>query len=248
MSRRDEAVARVEEALGHRFEDRAVLERSLTHVSVGQGAERPIGDYERLEFLGDRVLGLLVAERLMRLNPGADENHLNRWYQELVNRDACARVARRIGLGEALRMSGGETKSGLRDNDTVLGDAMEAVLAAVYLDGGLDTARDALNRAWAEEFDRPPPSAATANPKLALQEWAVREGRGQPEYNVVSQRGPAHKPTFVVAVSVEGVDEMSATAGSRLGAEKAAARMKDRARPLGRPRRRSARSAGRTWP
>ncbi|HEY0053585.1 MAG TPA: ribonuclease III domain-containing protein, partial [Caulobacteraceae bacterium] len=86
MNRRDEAVHRVEAALGHAFRDRALLERSLTHVSVGQGSPRPVGDYERLEFLGDRVLGLLTAERLMRLNPRADENHLNRWYQELVNR------------------------------------------------------------------------------------------------------------------------------------------------------------------
>jgi ribonuclease-3 len=223
MNRRDEAVHRVEAALGHAFRDRALLERSLTHVSVGQGSPRPAGDYERLEFLGDRVLGLLTAERLMRLNPRADENHLNRWYQELVNREACARVARRIGLGEALRMSGGETRSGLRDNDTVLGDAMEAVLAAVYLDGGLDVARVALERVWAEELARPAPSAATANPKLALQEWAAREDRGVPAYRTVSQEGPAHQPTFVVAVRVEGVEEVCATAGSRQAAEKAAA-------------------------
>ncbi|MDO1559983.1 ribonuclease III [Brevundimonas sp. 2R-24] len=223
MNRREAAVTAVEAALGHEFKDAGLLERALTHSSARQKTGQRGGDYERLEFLGDRVLGLLVAERLMRARPGADENLLTRHFHQLVNRDACARVARAVGLGEALRMAGGETRSGLRDNDTVLGDAMEAILAALYLDGGLDAARRALDRIWAEEFDRPAPTAVTANPKLALQEWAAREGLGHPVYRVVEHTGPAHAPRFVVAVRVEEREEVTAAAGAKSEAEKAAA-------------------------
>ena len=219
---REAAVAELERNLGHRFKDRAFLEHALTHVSVAQGRDGA-KSYERYEFLGDRVLGLVVAEHLMKARAGADEGQLTRHYHMLVDRTACARMGRSIGISAALRMAGGESKSGLRDNDTVLGDAMEAVLAAVYLDAGLPAARKAILKVWAEELAKAPPSGAEGNAKLALQEWAQKSGRPVPAYEVVDRSGPDHAPKFTVRVSVVGVEPLTAAGPSRQAAEKAAA-------------------------
>src|ERR1700761_314705 len=137
MNARADAVATLEANLGHAFKDRALLEQALTHASVGQGA-RPVADYERLEFLGDRVLGLLVADLLLQRFPEASEGELAKRLNALVNRDTCARVAEKLGVNDALRLAPGETKLGGRQNRTILGDACEAVIAAVYRDAGLD--------------------------------------------------------------------------------------------------------------
>ncbi|MBX3476504.1 MAG: ribonuclease III [Brevundimonas sp.] len=223
--RRAEAVAALARRMGHTFTDRALLERALTHSSVAEGAppgpRGPI-DNERLEFLGDRVLGLLVADRLCRDNPLADEGRLSSALHALVDKTACARVGERLGVGEALRLSPGESKSGGRRKAGLIADAVEALLAAVWLDGGIDAARAVFDRAWAEELAAPPP-AALANPKSALQEWAQARGRPLPTYAVVERTGSDHAPTFTISVSVEGVEPLTAQGRSRQEAEKAAA-------------------------
>jgi ribonuclease-3 len=221
MSVRAKAVADLEQKLGHVFNDRDLLERALTHSSVGEGARRVI-DYERLEFLGDRVLGLLAAERLIDAYPKAKEGELSPKLQALVNREACARAARRMGVGPALRLSPGETKTGGRDKDTILGDACEALMAAVYIDGGMEASRAMFGTFWADEFahlDAP----KVKDVKSRLQEWAQGKGRPLPTYEVVGREGPDHAPTFTVEVKVEGVKPERAAGRSRQEAEKAAA-------------------------
>lgn len=223
--RRAEAVAALAQRLGHTFRDRALLERALTHASVAEGAPPgPRGpmDNERLEFLGDRVLGLLVADRLCRENPLAQEGELSSALHNLVDKSACARVGERLGVGEALRLSPGESKSGGRRKAGLIADAVEAVLAAVWLDGGIDAARRVFERAWAEELAAPTPTAH-GNPKSALQEWAQAGGRPLPAYAVVNRTGSDHAPTFTVEVSVQGVEPLTAQGRSRQEAEKAAA-------------------------
>ncbi len=222
---RAEAVVALEQRLGHAFRDKALLERALTHASVGEGA--PVGahgprDNERLEFLGDRVLGLLTAERLFRDFPTADEGRLSSSLHALVDKTACARVGEAWGVGAALRLSPGETKTGGRRKAGVIADAVEAILAAVYLDGGLEAARAVFDRAWAGDLAAPPARSLT-NPKSALQEWAQGKGRPLPTYSIVERAGSDHAPTFTVEVSVEGVEPLTARGRSRQDAEKTAA-------------------------
>ena len=221
MNDRAEAVSALQTRLGYAFADRDLFERALTHASVGEGARR-VRDNERLEFLGDRVLGLLAAERLIEQYPNQREGQLSPKLQALVNRNACARVARRLGLGLALRLSPGETKTGGREKDTILGDACEALLGAVYLDGGLDAARELFGREWVEEFaalDEP----RIQDPKSKLQEWALQAKRQLPIYRVVERSGPDHAPAFLVEVQVDGLPPASAPGKSRQEGEKAAA-------------------------
>lgn len=222
---RAEAVAALQTRIGHPFKDAALLERALTHASVGEGA--PVGvhgprDNERLEFLGDRVLGLLVAEKLSRDYPTANEGELSSSLHALVDKTACARVGEALGVGAALRLSPGETKTGGRRKAGVIADAVEAILAAVYLDGGLEAARTFFDKAWAKEFSAPP-SRTVTNPKSALQEWAQAKGRPLPTYRVADRTGSDHAPTFTVEVSVDGVEPLTAQGRSRQEAEKAAA-------------------------
>jgi ribonuclease-3 len=220
MNARHDAVAALEQRLGHVFKDRELLDRALTHSSAGDG--RRVKDNERLEFLGDRVLGLLAAERLTRAYPSAKEGELSPRLHTLVNRDACARVARDLGVGAAMRLSPGETRTGGRDKDTVLGDAMEAIVAAVYLDAGLDAARDLFDRLWADALARVDDPRAR-DVKSALQVWAQGQGKPLPAYTVVSRKGPDHAPRFIVEVTVQGVQPAQAEGRSRQDAEKAAA-------------------------
>jgi len=219
--RRRTAIANLESAIGYKFADRALLERALTHASVGDGA-REISDYERLEFLGDRVLNLLAAEYLLAAYPDAPEGELSPKMAELVNGKACARVARRLAIGEALRLSPGETKAGGRDKDTILGDACEAMMAAVFVDAGLEMARQVFSRAWAAEFDAVA-HARPKEPKTELQEWAQARGRPLPFYQVISRQGPDHAPVFTVEVMVDGYPPEQGAGRSRQEAEKAAA-------------------------
>ena len=219
--RRKAAVAGLEESLGHVFADRELLERALTHSSAGEGA-RNIRHNERLEFLGDRVLNLLAAERLMELYPDEREGELTKRMHALISGETCARVAGRIGLGEALRLSGGESRRGGRANATILGDACEALLAALYRDAGLEATREVFAHIWAEEFDTADASAG-ANPKSELQEWAAQHKLPQPAYEVVSRTGPPHAPTFEVELRVGELEPARGRGGSRQQAEKAAA-------------------------
>jgi ribonuclease-3 len=212
-------LAALERRLGHTFEDRALLERALTHASKLGLGRSGVRHNEGLEFLGDRVLGLSIAEALYTRNPEADPDALNKRFAFLVSRDGCAEVARAIGLDEAIDVP---KFQGLRRNDTALADACEALLAAVFLDAGFETARKVVLGLWAEMLERPIDFTA-ANPKTALQEWAQGQGRPLPRYEVVAREGPDHAPRFTVQAVVEGYEPVTAAGRSRQEAEKAAA-------------------------
>jgi ribonuclease-3 len=218
MDRRAAAIVDLESRLGHVFADRALIERALTHASVGQGAP----DNERLEFLGDRVLALVMAETLLADDPAAEAGPLSKRLHVLVSRDACAEVGRALGIGPALRLPGGETRRGARDQARFLADACEAVIGALYLDAGMDVARERVLAAWSALMAAPH-DERTANPKSRLQEWAAAAGRGAPEYRLVGREGPDHAPSFTIEVEVGGAPPARASAGSRQAAEKAAA-------------------------
>ena len=221
MNTRLAASEQLERRLGYSFVDRALFERALTHASAGAGGLKP-RDNEVLEFIGDRVIGLLAAEQLAAIYPDVAEGDLTIRLHGLVNRDACARVARRMELGPALRLAGGETRTGGREKDSILSDACEAVMAAVYQDGGLAAARAVFLDLWSEEFAAID-FAQPRDPKTALQEWAQGQGKRLPAYSVVSRSGPDHAPTFTITVDVEGLEAATAEGRSRREAEKAAA-------------------------
>lgn len=213
----------LEEALGHPFKRPALLEQALTHRSAVRARGKVADAYERLEFLGDRVLGLLVAELLVHRFPREQEGELTRRHTALVRRDALVRVARQIGLGNHLKLSRGEAEAGGREIPTLLADACEAVIAALYLDGGLESARPFIERYWnplIEEAETPPSDA-----KTSLQEWAQGQRLPLPVYRIVGTEGPSHEPLFTVAVSVEGLPAVEARGRSKRAAEQAAAEL-----------------------
>ena len=211
-----------EARIGHRFADRALLERALTHASHGDGRSRSQSN-ERLEFLGDRVLGLLAAQTLHERFSQLDEGGLAHRLNVIVNKQACARAARRCSLGEALRLSPAEERLGGREKDSILADACEAVIGALFLDGGLDAARRFFDHSWAEELEgltrRP------KDPKSRLQEWAAGAGLPAPEYETVSCKGPDHRPVFEVEVAIAGHGAARGEGGSKQAAQRAAADM-----------------------
>ena len=215
------SVEALQARLGHSFADPVLLETALTHSSVGDGAKQP-RDNERLEFIGDRVLGLLAAEYLMAADLDAHEGDLAPRLNALVSRATCARVARRMDLGPALRLSGAETKAGGRDKDSILAGGCEAVMAALYHDGGLEAARQVFLTFWAEDFQQLT-TARPKDPKTRLQEWAQGRGRPLPAYAVVGRDGPEHAPVFTVSVLVDGIATAEGRGASRQAAEKAAA-------------------------
>lgn len=221
MNARAEAVAELEQRIGHQFKDREILERALTHASVGDRNPKERTN-ERLEFLGDRVLNLIIADELMRRSPDAPEGDLTKAFHKLINVESCAEVGEQLGLGHALRFGGGAGKLGMRRNMRVIGDACEALIAALYRDAGFDFTRDRVLRLWEPQFARlGAPEKRDA--KSLLNEWALRESGGTPEYRVLSQEGPAHEPVFRVEVFVRGFEPSVAEAGSKKEAEKLAA-------------------------
>ncbi len=208
--------------LGYAFHDDKLLDRALTHASVGGVGGRNVRDNEVLEFIGDRVIGLLAAERLAGLDAKAVEGDLAVRLNALVSREACARVARGAGMGPALRLSPSESKTGGRDKDSILAGACEAVMAAIYQDAGLEAAREVFLDLWSGLFDEVG-AAGARDPKTALQEWAQARGKPLPTYAVTDRSGPDHAPTFTVAVEVAGLVPVLAQGRSRQEAEKAAA-------------------------
>jgi len=223
MNRRDTAVAELEGRIGHVFKDRGLLEQALTHASVGARSPKTKHN-ERLEFLGDRVLNLMAAERLMELRPEAREGDLSRLINKIITYESCARVARSVGLADALRMDSGATKLGARDNEKVLGDACEALIAALYVEGGLDLARGFFDAFWGDEIANME-HATRKDSKTLLQEWAMGRGLPAPSYVVVASEGPAHAPRFIIEVRLQGHDPERAEGGSKREAEKAAAQL-----------------------
>lgn len=220
MTTTSPAIAALEARIGWTFARRDLLAEALTHSSAAEGRQGAI-DNERLEFLGDRVLGLVVAERLLAAAPAVAEADLALRLNALVNRQACARAARAVGLGAALTLSRSEEQSGGRDKDTILADACEALIAALYLEGGLDAARSFVVHAWGHALDAVETAARDA--KTALQEWAAARRVDPPVYTVASRTGPDHAPVFVVRVDVQGVGGAEGTGGSKRDAERAAA-------------------------
>lgn len=211
-------------ALGHDFANPALLAEAATHSSLA-GADRAgvrhAADYERLEFLGDRVLGLVTAEWLLERYPDEREGMLAKRHVAQVRRETLAAVARAIGLGRYLRLAPGEDSAGGRDNDTILADACEAVIGALFLDGGLEAARRFIRARWSDSIAAaagPPPE-----PKTALQEWAQGRGLPLPAYALIDRDGPDHAPRFVVRVAVAGRGQAEGEGGSKRIAERAAA-------------------------
>ena len=215
----------LEKALGHRFANLELLDTALTHASMRSTGDRTPSeaghDNERLEFLGDRVLGLAVAEMLTQSFPRADEGELARRYNRLVRREACAEVAIALDLGRHLVLSEGEADSGGRAKLTILADACEALLGAIFLDGGFEAARLVVQRHWqprldSDERDRP-------DPKSALQEWAQGLGMAIPVYAVTGRQGPDHAPHFTAEVRISGRKPAAGQGTSKRLAEQEAA-------------------------
>ncbi|MBI0474193.1 ribonuclease III [Sphingomonas sp. MA1305] len=196
--------------------DLAAFTRALTHGS--QAAD----NYERLEFLGDRVLGLVMAEWLWELFPEEPEGQLSKRLNALVTGHVCAEVARELGVRDHLRLGKQARDDGASDSDNILGDVMEALIGAFYREAGLDAARGFIRRAWADRVHRT--DKAPQHPKSALQEWAAAHNRKPPEYSVVERSGPHHAPRFTVQVRVGRQLEASATGTSKQDAETAAAK------------------------
>ena len=212
--------AELEAALGYKFKDRKLLERALTHASVRSVAAKR-HDNERLEFLGDRVLGLAVAEMLHDTLPNHQEGDLARYFNRLVRGATCAAVGREIGIGKHLILSDSEAESGGRDKDTILADAVEAVLGAVFFEGGFDAGRAAVHQLWGQRFELKQKSVVDA--KSALQEWAQGKGLALPRYSEVSRDGPDHAPKFVTKVQIKGCEPATGAGASKRQSEQAAA-------------------------
>ncbi|TCP40538.1 ribonuclease III [Rhodovulum marinum] len=206
--------------LGHRFRRPELLLRALTHSSLSSPT-RP--DNQRLEFLGDRVLGLVMAEALLGADGKATEGQLAPRFNALVRRETCADVAREIGLGDVLKLGRSEMMSGGRRKEALLADAMEAVIAAVYRDAGFEAARDLVLRLWGARIGAVETDARDA--KTALQEWAQARGLKPPQYVEIAREGPDHAPRFTIAARLENGAEAQATAGAKRQAEQAAATM-----------------------
>lgn len=211
--------ANIEDILQYRFKDRALLKRALTHTSAETGES-----YERLEFLGDRVLGLVMADALYTRFPAEDEGGLAKRHSALVQGRTLAGIAAMNGLADHILMTGGERAA---DNENILSDVMESLIGAIYLDGGFEAARTLILRLWGENVQNL--ETAPQDPKTELQEWAQGRGLPLPKYDLVSKEGPDHAPLFVLSVSVDGYPPVQAEGPSRRQAEKTAARIMLRA-------------------
>jgi len=218
--KQDARLDALEKRIGHAFQDGALLKEAMTHASALDGKRGHAGSYDRLEFLGDRVLGLIVAERLLREHQDEEEGELAQRFNALVNKHACARAARAAGLGEAVILSPSEEASGGRGKEAILGDLCEAVIAALYLDAGIDAARAFVTRFWGEAFEAM--EDAPRDAKTALQEWAAAR-RLSLSYDVIEQSGPEHAPRFVVDARLDGFAPARGEGGSKREAQRAAA-------------------------
>ncbi len=205
--------------LGYTFAKPELLVRAVTHSSM-VSVHRD--DNQRLEFLGDRVLGLVIAEALLSADVNAPEGTLAPRYNALVRREACADVARQIDLGDVLKLGRSEMKSGGRRKEALLADAMEAIIAAVYQDAGFETARDTVLRLWGARVTDVADDARDA--KTALQEWAQARGEPPPAYVEKARTGPDHQPVFTIEVQLASGAKETAKAGSKRHAEQAAAK------------------------
>lgn len=214
----------LEQAIGYQFFGRRHAIAALTHSSMRvspEGRKVASESYERLEFLGDRVLGLIISEMLLFRFPTEREGDLAKRHTELVRRETLAEVAISLKLGPMIRMSRGEKDGGGQQKESLLADVVEALIAAMYLDGGISPVRTFIEKNWSpflEAAKRPP-----RDPKTSLQEWAQARGLPLPVYELVNQSGPSHEPQFEISVTVEGEKSVLASAGNKRAAEREAA-------------------------
>jgi ribonuclease-3 len=211
----------LEERVGYRFKDGAMLDCALTHISALKGARNRAGSYQRLEFLGDHVLGLVISDVLFRAFPKADEGELSRRLADLVRKETCAEIARTIELGAAIRLGSSEANAGARKRPAILADVCEALIGAVYLDGGYPAAEALVQRLWQVRIQAK--AQPLRDPKTVLQEWAQARGLPTPAYREVARTGPDHDPEFCVAVQLPNFAPAEGSGRSKRAAEQAAA-------------------------
>jgi ribonuclease-3 len=214
-------ISALETRVGYRFADPALLEQALTHISALTGVRNRSGSYQRLEFLGDHVLGLVVSDMLFRAFPRADEGELSRRLADLVRKEACADVASSIELGAAIRLGASESNAGGRGRTAILADVCEALIGAVFVDGGYDAAATLITGLWEQRMRTPKRPLRDA--KTMLQEWAQALGLPTPAYREVERTGPDHDPEFRVIVELPDRLPAEGTGRSKRSAEQAAA-------------------------
>ncbi len=211
----------VEDSIGYRFKDAALLDCALTHISALTGARNRTATYQRLEFLGDHVLGLAVSDMLFRAFPKGNEGDLSRRLADLVRQETCADIARTLDLGPAIRLGPSEANGGGRTRTAILADVCESLIGAVYLDGGYAAAAALVERLWDERMRMP--SRPPRDPKTVLQEWAQGRGLPTPNYRELERTGPHHNPEFRVAVELPKLAPAEGMGRSKRAAEQAAA-------------------------
>ena len=221
MTKRPRDHRQLEARLGYRFADPDLLDRALTHSSAVSPAKRIAQSYQRLEFLGDRVLGLVVADLLYRRLPKANEGELSRALNTLVRKESCAAIARKLDLGAELNLGDSEAKTGGAQKDAILGDVAEAIIGAVYCDGGLGKAYELVEGFFGEQMGLA--NSDRADAKTTLQEWAQGRGLEPPAYIETGRTGPDHAPEFTIAVRIEGFEPLTASGPSKKLAEHKAA-------------------------
>ena len=217
--KKSEAIRSFEQRLGYEFSNLSLLVEALTHSSIASDFRK---DNQRLEFLGDRVLGLVMAEALLEIDQTAPEGTLAPRFNALVRKETCAEVARQIELGGVLKIGRSEMLSGGRRKDALLGDGMEAVIAAIYKDGGFEIAKTIIIKLWGDRIKNVKVDARDA--KTMLQEWEQARGQNPPNYEVISRSGPDHAPDFLVKVILASGETSEAMAGSKRQAEQMAAK------------------------
>ena len=211
----------LEDRISYRFADLALLDSALSHISALKGVRNRGGSYQRLEFLGDHVLGLVISDMLFRAFPRADEGELSRRLADLVRKETCAEIARAIDLGAAVRLGASEANAGARNRPAILADVCEALIGAVYLDGGFVAAEALIARLWQARMKTK--AEPLRDPKTVLQEWAQGRGLPTPAYREIARSGPVHDPQFRVAVQLPHLAPAEGSGRSKRAAEQAAA-------------------------
>lgn len=222
MSRKVKDRAALEERIGYSFTDKALLDRALTHISaLSGGPQNRVSSYQRLEFLGDHVLGLVISDMLYRAFPKANEGELSRRLADLVRKETCAAVGREMDLGPALRLGNSESSAGGRLRATILADACEGLVGAVFIDGGYPAAETLIAKFWQDRMIKSVRPLRDA--KTMLQEWAQARGLPTPAYKEIARTGPHHDPEFKVAVVLPDRAQAEGLGASKRAAEQAAA-------------------------
>ncbi|MBS0247897.1 MAG: ribonuclease III [Proteobacteria bacterium] len=222
MSRKVKDYSALEQRIGHTFADKTLLDRALTHISaLSGGPQNRVSSYQRLEFLGDHVLGLVISDMLYRTFPKANEGELSKRLADLVRKETCAAVAKEMDLGPALRLGNSEAHAGGRLRATILADACEGLVGAVFVDGGYAAAEALIAKFWQERMLKSVKPLRDA--KTMLQEWAQARGLPTPAYKEIGRTGPHHDPEFKVAVSLPDRPPAEGLGASKRAAEQAAA-------------------------